>query len=173
MAAFWANVDRTPTCWLWTGYITNYGYGAFAPKRGVTKRAHRVAWEATNGPIPDGLVLDHVCRVRHCVRPDHLEPVTDGENTRRGIGPSALNSRKTKCSKGHPFTPENTRVVGDGRRSCWTCTRSKWAAILARQRAERDAQQCTGTAKRSGARCQLKTASPDGLCPNHANAKVA
>ncbi len=84
---FWAKVDKSGDCWLWSGALNDRGYGIFAvgtpPKDAI--RAHRWAFENTVGVIPDGLQLDHLCRVRHCVRPDHLEPVTTQENTRRGI----------------------------------------------------------------------------------------
>lgn len=78
-------VDRRPAgCWLWTGTIAPNGYGYFAIK-GRSQQAHRVAYELLVGPIPDGLDLDHLCRVRACVNPDHLEPVTRSENNRRGF----------------------------------------------------------------------------------------
>lgn len=86
---FWEKVDKTPSCWLWTGAISGgTGYGSFATMLGRNERkgvgAHRWAYEALVGPIPEGLVLDHLCAVRRCVRPEHLEPVTIGENNRRG-----------------------------------------------------------------------------------------
>lgn len=75
-------VDKTPTCWLWTGSLTWDGYGLFRENNRRTG-AHRFAYEYHVGPIPAGLQLDHLCRVRNCVNPDHLEPVTASENTRR------------------------------------------------------------------------------------------
>src|SRR5688500_4996363 len=81
---FWAKVDKTSTCWLWTGARHPLGYG-HVRYGNRTSAAHRVAWELINGPIPEGLTLDHLCRVPACVRPDHLEPVTHRENVRRGI----------------------------------------------------------------------------------------
>ena len=161
-ARFWGNVEKTATCWLWRGYVTKYGYGSWNPHRGVNRRAHRVAWEYANGPVPNGLVLDHLCRVRHCVRPDHLEPVSMGVNARRGIGPSALNARKAKCRRGHAFTPDNT-MVSAGRRICRTCRREWKEARTA------GAAQCISVAKSTGDRCRKSTTSPDGRCVCHAH----
>lgn len=78
---FWAKVNKTGDCWLWTGWRTN-GYGRFTTN-GKNWRAHRFAFEEMRGPIPEGLQLDHLCRVRHCVNPDHLEPVTRQQNMLR------------------------------------------------------------------------------------------
>ncbi len=77
-------------CWFWMGGLSERQYGVIYPSRGTNVRAHRVAYEMTRGPIPDGLVLDHLCRVHCCVNPDHLEAVTQGENVRRGFRPSRL-----------------------------------------------------------------------------------
>lgn len=84
---FWAKVDRSDDCWVWTGTGTPKGYGQFAP-HGKHVYAHRFAYELLVGPIPEGMTIDHLCRNRGCVRPDHLEVVTRGENTRRGATPS-------------------------------------------------------------------------------------
>jgi len=80
---FWPKVDRGGACWLWTGALYVNGYGAFRGPDGRTIRAHRFAYERVVGPIPEGLDLDHLCRVRACVNPAHLEPVTRAENLRR------------------------------------------------------------------------------------------
>src|SRR5690606_19098864 len=77
------------------GYGTTH-YG------GKMHRAHRLGWILTNGPVPDGLVLDHLCRNRACCNPSHLEPVTIGENTRRGMSPGATTRRDGVCGRGHP-----------------------------------------------------------------------
>lgn len=80
----WAKVDMTDGCWLWTGTVNRQGYGRFCiGGRGNTRLAHRVTYELLVGPVPVGLELDHLCNVRGCVRPDHLEPVTHVENLRR------------------------------------------------------------------------------------------
>ena len=86
--------------------------------------AHRVVYEILVGPIPVGLELDHLCRNRACVNPDHLEPVTTRTNLLRGYSPWACRARQTHCKRGHEFTPENTYGTGDGRRYCRTCRRA-------------------------------------------------
>jgi len=122
---FWSKVEFTDTCWLWTACKWSNGYASFS-QDGRRTLGHRYAYEFCVGPIPAGLKLDHTCRVKHCVSPDHLEPVTSRENTLRGIGPSAVNARKTHCNQGHEFTDENTYVFPDGRqRQCRTCIR-RW-----------------------------------------------
>lgn len=79
---FWLKVDKTQTCWLWTARLDKDGYGQFQ-RNGDAQRAHRIAYEWEHGPVPAGLQLDHLCRVKNCVRPDHLELVTVQENIRR------------------------------------------------------------------------------------------
>lgn len=110
-------------CWLWTATITPRGYGQFYLNGRI--EAHRAAWELLRGPIPEGLQIDHLCRVRACVNPDHLEPVTAKINCHRGFGPSGLNASKTECSHGHAYTPENTYLefnkVGRTKRHCRAC----------------------------------------------------
>jgi len=115
-------------CWLWTAYLDKKGYGRFA--RDTNHRnygAHRWVYENEVGPIPGGLVIDHLCRVRHCVNPSHLEPVTTGTNTLRGTGPMARNARKTACTHGHPFDEANTYTDSRGTRHCRTCCRIRAA----------------------------------------------
>lgn len=125
-ARFWAKIHESASgCWLWTGAKAGPGeqYG-YIRMGGRSLRSHRVAYEALVGPIPPGLQLDHLCRVRACVNPEHLEPVTHRENAHRGIGPWADNARKTHCVRGHPFDAENTAVY-NGKRSCKQCNRDK------------------------------------------------
>ena len=119
---FWAKVDRSGECWLWTAATAN-GYGRFR-WRGRASFAHRVVYELEVGPIPEGLQIDHLCRTRNCVNPSHLELVTQAENIRRG----APYKRKTHCHRGHPFNDENTaRLTGRGRveRRCRACSRAR------------------------------------------------
>ena len=93
---FWQKVDKTPGCWLWTACVTGLGYGQFRVTHGApTVYAHRWAYEAMVGPIPDELVLDHLCRTPSCVNPSHLEPVTQRINVLRGESPVAKRARQT------------------------------------------------------------------------------
>ena len=122
---FWTKVHKTDTCWLWTGGIS-HGYGSFdlpGVGRWRAVRAHRFAYEALVGPIPEGMVIDHLCRVKACVNPDHLEPVTQRTNLLRGQSFAAVNAAKTHCVHGHEFTPANT-IVSPGRRRCRSCTQA-------------------------------------------------
>ena len=119
---FWAKVKKTETCWIWTG-AQSLGYGQTSIKHKVIW-AHRFSYELHKGPIPDGLQIDHLCKNKLCVNPDHLEAVSQKENLRRGDGIAARNSKKTHCPQGHEFTPENTyhRKDKDGKfcRKCVT-----------------------------------------------------
>lgn len=118
-------------CWLWTGQLDNYGYGKLyiGDRRKVL--AHRYSYETFIGPIPDGLQLDHLCRVRSCVNPGHLEPVTIAENIARSpIAPATINAAKTHCPQGHEYTVANTYMRGTSRH-CKTCRREykrRWRA---------------------------------------------
>jgi hypothetical protein len=123
-------------CWLWQGVTHETGYALINVKN-TTRRAHRVAYEAFVGPIPDGLTLDHLCRVRHCVNPAHLEPVTMRENLMRGDSPAAVNVRKTHCPKGHPYSGDNLYVFKG--RNCRTCRVEATRRWRARQKARADA----------------------------------
>jgi len=110
-------------CWPWTGYIMPNGYGKLTVQGRRSNLAHRLAYETFVGPIPAGLDLDHLCRVRHCVNPDHLEPVTRSENLRRSPLPNnggAFHRSKTHCPQGHPYDRENTRWYRN-ERTCKTC----------------------------------------------------
>lgn len=127
-----AKILAAGECWEWTGTLDAYGYGQITKGgRGTgLAQAHRVIYEALVGPIPTGLVLDHLCRNRRCVRPLHLEPVTLAENKRRGFSPAEINRRKTHCAQGHPYSDENTEwrhYGGSGQRYCKTCRRNRSA----------------------------------------------
>lgn len=111
-------------CWLWIGGENGKGYGRM--RWGKNYRAHRLAYELLRGPIPSGLELDHLCRVKCCINPDHLEIVTSKVNTLRGTGPTAQNAIRTHCVNGHEFTLENTRIGTDGDRVCRACRRDTW-----------------------------------------------
>lgn len=114
-------VEKTPTCWLWTGALDQGFYGIHWVGAGVSRRAHRLAYEWLVGPVPEGLTLDHLCRVRNCVNPAHLDPCTAGENAARSpLAPYWVKARATHCKNGHEFTTENTRLH-HGRRACRAC----------------------------------------------------
>lgn len=132
---FWSKVDKFGPggCWIWTGERKPAGYGVFSRNRYGKKFAHRHSYELLVGPIPEGLEVDHLCRVTSCVNPDHLEPVTPAENRRRaavlrkgetrnfyGRQPRAL---MPACRRGHPFDEENTAYYPDGKRRCRACHR--------------------------------------------------
>lgn len=138
---FWAKVDvngpvpdyapHLGPCWLWTASLGGGGYGKiWATGKAFVWTAHRLSYDMARG-LPDDptLVLDHLCRVRHCVNPAHLEPVTQWENTMRGESPSAYEFRQTHCKRGHEFTPENTyRWSGQPtQRKCKTCRAGRFA----------------------------------------------
>lgn len=122
-----SKVDRTDDCWIWTA-STSGGYGQIRVDGKILK-AHRVAYELFVGPIPEDKELDHLCRNRVCVRPDHLEPVTRSENLKRsplvGKHPNQ-HANKTHCKHGHEFTTENTYLKPDGKgRECKACRRER------------------------------------------------
>ena len=101
-------------CWLWTGHCYGNGYAAMS-WQGRQQLLHRLSYEQLVGPIPDGMEIDHLCRKRNCVNPEHLEPVSRRENVRRAM--------RLSCVNGHLFTPENTWIGNDGKRYCRECRR--------------------------------------------------
>ena len=136
---FWSKVTfplDLSQCWLWHGNKNRYGYGVFYPVLGGQRRtgAHRMAYELLVGPIPENLCIDHLCRVRLCVYPAHLEAVTIKNNILRGVGLAAINARKTHCIHGHEFNAANTLLGSGGMRRCRTCTNSRKRGYLKRKR---------------------------------------
>ena len=134
-ARFWARVEKTEGCWLWMRPNGSTGYGQFRVA-GQTVGAHRFAYELLVGSIPEGLTLDHLCRVRHCVNPAHMEVVTQRVNILRGDTLPARNAAKTHCPQGHPLAEENLcpDQVRKGKRACLVCRRvrvRKWHETLA------------------------------------------
>jgi hypothetical protein len=107
-------------CWEWTASRTSQGYG-WIHNPGGSQKAHVAVWESTVGPKTPGLELDHLCRNRLCINPDHLEEVTHAENMRRS---EPSNTKKTHCRHGHPFDGENLMVLPSGERRCRVCSRA-------------------------------------------------
>jgi hypothetical protein len=161
IARFWSKIEpNSPVpeyapdlgpCWVWQGAPGENGYGYFwyDDKK---RLAHRFSFELFIGPIPDGLTLDHLCRVTMCVHPRHLEPVTDRVNILRGTGPGARNALATECAYGHPFDTENTYWYPNGDRGCRACIR-RW-------RKEQGDKNRTGAGK--GGHQRAKTHCPQG-----------
>lgn len=136
---FWAKVERSgpQDCWTWTGCLTN-GYGQFWTHGSQRVRAHRFAYELLVGPIPEGLQIDHLCRVPACVNPAHLEPVTARINVLRSESPIAQAAAQVFCIHGHPLSGGNLYVDPKrGFRQCRTCNRRRDAEYKARLRAAR------------------------------------
>jgi hypothetical protein len=145
-ARFWAKVDRRgdDECWLWTGTLMPNGYARLSVggRAGGRVGAHRLSYELHYGPIPDGLVIDHVkargCEHRHCVNPAHLEAVTQRENTlREETAPATVNSKRTHCIHGHEFTASNTYIDTEAknRRVCRKCVTERGRKWRAKQKA--------------------------------------
>lgn len=130
-ARFWSKVDKDGAipsdrpdlgpCWEWTGARAGTGYGSIR-QYNRARPAHIVSWEYANGSVPEGRELDHLCRVRHCVNPSHLEPVTRLTNVRRGRG----HGSETHCPKGHSYDDAYTYTTASGViRQCRTCRRER------------------------------------------------
>lgn len=128
-ARFWSKVKvlGNTQCWEWQAYRKAEGYGQYSVD-GKMVGSHRISYALRHGSIPDGLHIDHLCRNPACVNPEHLEAVTIGENTRRGVATqraAAMQRAKTHCRHGHEFTPSNTYLDRHGKRSCRTCQNSR------------------------------------------------
>ncbi len=150
-------------CWLWFGATSDgYGQGHF---KGKTRQAHRVSYELANGPIPEGMQLDHLCRIRCCINPAHLEPVTCKENVHRGNGYAGINSRKTHCKNGHPLSGENLCVTLNGQRNCRICRKAvdrKHDRKRRLKRSKRECEDCGEEMKPRERRYRCKSC--DALC---------
>jgi hypothetical protein len=131
--------DPTSSCWIFQGSLTIGGYGRVGIAGGKSYRVtHRVTYEHFIATIPDGLELDHLCRVRACCNPWHLEPVTHAENCRRAEAYGervAHRYAKTHCKRGHPYSGDNLKVTAQGTRKCRTCTRDRDNAYWRRRTA--------------------------------------
>ena len=133
-----AHVDRlcipepNSGCFIWLGRLSPTGYGLVSRLVGYEDTlAHRLSYVLTRGAIPENKQIDHLCRNRLCVNPEHLEAVSQRTNILRGVGPTSINSKKTHCEHGHEFTSENTIVKRSGTRNCRQCCYSankKWNA---------------------------------------------
>ena len=122
----------TTPCWIWRGRMLPEGYGYFAK----TRTAHRFSYQLAR-PIPDGMTIDHLCRVRACYRPSHLEAVPSRVNVLRGVGITAVNARKLHCPAGHKYD----RVRTGGERMCSTCSIAQKRALRLARRENHNAQQ--------------------------------
>lgn len=139
---FWGHVEKTATCWLWTGSIGTRGYGFIHVRelgKSRTILVHRYAYILHSGSIPARQTLDHLCRIRHCVNPAHLEVVSRWENVRRGNTITGNNMRKIVCKHGHVFDTENTYIDKNGGRHCLACQEHRDRAYKAKKRLAREA----------------------------------
>jgi len=140
---FMNKVEPEPNsgCWLWVGTSAGVGerrdqilsgsYGmAYVSRQRPKVFAHRLAWELFRGPIPEGFTVDHLCRVRRCVNPAHLEPVSLRDNILRGTAVSAIAARKTHCPRGHPYDFR----YWNGGRGCSRCRREQNRNLMRRKR---------------------------------------
>jgi hypothetical protein len=130
----WCLPEPNSGCWLWTHSLTKDGYGRLNLGHKETV-AHKGMYEIVKGPVPSGLELDHLCRTRACINPDHLEPVTEKENCRRSTSLASRRSRQTECLRGHPFDSANTYRTKRGWRQCRACHVAKHIRLRAMKKA--------------------------------------
>lgn len=127
---FWSKVNRTDTCWLWTAGKNNHGYGTFK-LNDKPRKAHRIAYELSVGPIPHGLNVLHHCDNPPCVNPNHLFIGTQEDNVRDMTFKSRhYQQKKTHCPQGHEYSSDNTYITPDSTRACRECKRiayRKWS----------------------------------------------
>lgn len=123
MDRFWSKVAKSDDCWNWTG-TRRRGYGQFYYE-GRNRSAHRLSYEWANGPIPDGLVIDHICRNPSCVRPTHLRAVTQRTNVLHGPTIIVAALSKTQCDNGHDLSGDNLHIDSRGWRVCRACERAR------------------------------------------------
>ena len=126
----WARIEPEPMsgCWIWIGDRSRYGYGRLTwqkNKRRTYRHVHQLFYQAFRDPVPDGLELDHLCRLPACCNPWHLQAVTHQENVLRGNSCAAKDSRATHCPQGHPYDTVNTLRRKNGARICRTCSRCR------------------------------------------------
>jgi hypothetical protein len=142
-------------CWLWGRWCHPSGYGGIS-KHGHWVAVHRLVYEMLVGPIPEGLTLDHLCRVRHCCNPQHLEPVTCAVNLLRGVGASAQNARKTHCVHGHPLTEDNLLRPTPSRPGARLCRACKQRSDREYRLRHLDAMRAKGVAWQAAHRAELR-----------------
>lgn len=126
---FMTKIDKQEDCWIWTAAANNMGYGVVNMYPLGNKLAHRAVYELLKGKIPEGLVLDHLCKTPRCVNPEHLEPVTQKENMYRGDSPRIKRFFATHCVRGHEFTEENSYRQPSKPahyRQCRKCNKLRW-----------------------------------------------
>lgn len=126
------NLERytmSGSCMIWQGALNSRGYGSVTNGRGGTMLAHRAAYEASRGAIPDGLTIDHLCREKRCINPAHMEVVSRAENIRRAA------ASRTHCANGHPLSGSNLRLAVRSRgiqRECVECHKARMKEYRAR-----------------------------------------
>ena len=141
MKRFWNKVDMAGDCWIWKA-ATIKGYGSFKFEKKRTY-AHRTSYQLTKGPIPEGLVINHLCENPLCVRPSHLEAVTQHANLMYSDTPMRRNKLKTHCVNGHEFSDDNTYISPKGYRKCRQCQRKMWKRNYYRKKSKKSLDTAT------------------------------